>query len=46
MKSHAVGLAGTTEDPQKADGFAAAPKGVSLVPIPDLSICSKEEIIR
>src|SRR5215510_11167894 len=32
MKRHAGGLAGTTEDPQKADGFAAAPKGVSLVP--------------
>jgi len=25
--------AGTAEDPHKADGFAAAPKGVSLVPL-------------
>ena len=28
MKRHAGGLASTTEDPQEADGFAAAPKGV------------------
>ena len=41
MKRHAGGLAGTTEDPQKADGFAAAPKGVSLVPLSAVSDCNK-----
>src|SRR5215813_12610825 len=37
FKGHAGGLPGTAENPQKADGFAAAPKGVSHVPIPDLA---------
>jgi len=35
IKRHVAGLAGTAEDPQKADGFAAAPKGVSHVPLAD-----------
>ena len=46
MKRHDSCPAGTAEDPQKADGFAAAPKGVSHVPIGDLSICSNARSIR
>jgi hypothetical protein len=44
MQSYAGDFAGTVETPHIADVFAAAPKGVFLVPDSDVSGCSKQRV--